>query len=193
MQVLPFTTLMLSCSLFLNFLSCSWVLGSHKYNFFCYYSYLYKKLICFNIKNDAMDTLSMLHENKVLPTKCLGFYKCILIHLYLVGCGLGKQTAMFASYIFSNFNSTASHSRGSFPFTCGKSHFPTNSCCMLWSPSHFYSLWTLFSESSLTIREPRAMTQLANMQMESFLCWSSFTCTWELSKTGWERLIPVAA
>lgn len=119
-------------------------------------------------------------------------YICLIIPLYICGYSFGKDYHVCLIYLFQLQYYSLSQ-QDPFHFTRGKSHFPTNSCYMLWSPSHFYSLWTLSSESSLTIRKPRAMTQLANMQMESFLCWLSFTCTWELGNMKGEKLIHAAA
>lgn len=53
----------------------------------------------------------------------------------------------------------------------------------------FSSFQTLLSENSLTIAKPGAMMQLAKMQMESFLSWSSFTCRGKIGKMRWERLL----
>lgn len=50
------------------------------------------------------------------------------------------------------------------------------------APICFSSFRTLFSENVLTIKMPRAMMQLAKMQMEQFLSWPSFTCSGETGK-----------
>lgn len=77
-----------------------------------------------------------------------------------------------------------------FPLTCSKPHFTTNSGYAS-QRQPFLFPWTLFSENSLTIRKPEGTIQLANMQMESFLSWLSFTCTKVMGKIWWEKL-PIA-
>lgn len=74
-----------------------------------------------------------------------------------------------------------------FPLTCSKPHFTTNSGYAS-QRQPFLFPWTLFSENSLTIRKPEGTIQLANMQMESFLSWLSFTCTKVMGKIWWEKL-----
>lgn len=51
---------------------------------------------------------------------------------------------------------------------------------MVYSLDHFYSLPTLFFERLLTSRTPGAMTQLASMQIVSFLCRLSSICSGEM-------------
>lgn len=60
-------------------------------------------------------------------------------------------------------------------------------------PTFFSSFRTLLSENSLTIRKPGAMIQLAKMQMEPFLSRPSFTCSGEMGKMRWEKLLCVGA
>lgn len=96
-------------------------------------------------------------------------------YIYIIFIVIARMTIPYILYLLSNIDNTM----GEFSLTCNKPNFYTNSSHMLCSSSSFF-IPTLFSENVLTVKKPRAMVQLAKMQMDNIPGWPSFTCSREM-------------